>query len=229
MECDRDRARRTELHDEVDRTDIDAEFERRGRDHGAQRAAFEAMFGIEADLTREAAVMRQNDALAEPGRERKRDPLAHAARADEDERRAMRADQFDEPVVGLRPQIAARDRAEFVVRHLDGERHLAPMADVKVCQSCHSFEKGGVAKVGPPLYGVLGRPKGSIAGFGYSDGMKGKGGDWTFADLNQFITKPSAYVSGTKMTYPGEPDPQKRADIIDYIDTLSDSPLPLPK
>lgn len=102
-------------------------------------------------------------------------------------------------------------------------------ADVKVCQSCHSFEKGGVAKVGPPLYGVLGRPKGSIAGFAYSDGMKGKGGEWSFADLNSFITKPSAYVSGTKMTYPGEGDAQKRADIIDYIDTLSDSPLPLPK
>ena len=102
-------------------------------------------------------------------------------------------------------------------------------ADVKVCQSCHSFEKGGVAKVGPPLYGVLGRHKGSIAGFGYSDGMKGKGGDWTFDDINEFITKPSAYVPGTKMTYPGEPDPQRRADIIDYIDTLSDSPLPLPK
>ena len=101
--------------------------------------------------------------------------------------------------------------------------------DVKVCQSCHSFEKGGTAKVGPPLYGVLGRPKGSIAGFGYSDGMKGKGGDWSFDDINAFITKPSAYVSGTKMTYPGESDPQKRADIIDYIDTLSDSPLPLPK
>lgn len=102
-------------------------------------------------------------------------------------------------------------------------------ADVKVCQSCHSFEKGGVAKVGPPLYGVLGRPKGSIAGFGYSEGLKGKGGDWTFDDLNKFIAKPSAYVAGTKMTYPGEADPQKRADIIDYIDTLADTPLPLPK
>ena len=102
-------------------------------------------------------------------------------------------------------------------------------ADVKVCQSCHSFEKGGVAKVGPPLYGVLGRPKGSIAGFAYSDGMKAKGGEWTIADLDTFITKPSAFVAGTKMTYPGEADEQKRADIVDYIDTLSDSPLPLPK
>ena len=102
-------------------------------------------------------------------------------------------------------------------------------ADAHVCQACHNFEKGAGAKVGPPLYGVVGRPKGSIAGFQYSDGMKAKGGDWTYADLNTFLTKPSAYVSGTKMTYPGEQDPQKRADIIDYLHTLSDSPLPLPK
>jgi cytochrome c len=102
-------------------------------------------------------------------------------------------------------------------------------ADAHVCQSCHNFEKGAGAKVGPPLYGVVGRAKGSVAGFAYSDGMKGKGGDWTYDDLNKFLTKPSAYVSGTKMTYPGEQDPQKRADIIDYLHTLADSPVPLPK
>ncbi len=101
-------------------------------------------------------------------------------------------------------------------------------ADTKVCQSCHSFDKGGAAKVGPPLYGVVGRAKGSIAGFGYSDGVKAKGGDWTYEDLNKFITKPSAYISGTKMTYPGEQEPEKRADILAYLRTLSDSPVPFP-
>ena len=102
-------------------------------------------------------------------------------------------------------------------------------ADTKVCQSCHNFEKGGAAKIGPPLYGVVGRPKGSMAGFSYSDGMKGKGGDWTYADLYTFLTKPSAYVAGTKMTYPGEPDPHKRADILSYLQKDSDSPVPYPK
>jgi cytochrome c len=102
-------------------------------------------------------------------------------------------------------------------------------ADTKVCQSCHNFDKGAGAKVGPPLYGVVGRPKGSIAGFAYSDGMKGKGGDWSYADLNTFLTKPSAFVAGTKMTYPGEPDPQKRADILAYLQKDSDNPVPFPK
>ena len=102
-------------------------------------------------------------------------------------------------------------------------------ADTKVCQSCHSFEKGGVAKVGPPLWGVVGRPVASIAGFGYSDGLKKMGGDWTYEEINKFIKKPKADVAGTKMTFPGEDDPHKRADILAYLQTLSDSPVPFPK
>ena len=99
----------------------------------------------------------------------------------------------------------------------------------KVCGACHNFVEGAGSKVGPDLYDVVDRPKGSVSGFDYSSGLKGKGGKWTFADLNTWLTNPAAYVSGTKMGYPGEEDPQKRADIIDYLDTLSKKPVPLPK
>jgi cytochrome c len=101
--------------------------------------------------------------------------------------------------------------------------------ETKPCQACHNFEKGAGVKIGPPLWGVVGRPRASVPGFDYSAAMKAKGGTWTFDELFQFIKDPQAYIPGTKMTFTGEPDPQKRADIIAYLRTLSDNPLPLPK
>jgi cytochrome c len=101
--------------------------------------------------------------------------------------------------------------------------------DTKPCQACHNFEKGAGVKIGPPLWGVVGRARASVPGFDYSAAMKAKGGTWTFEELFQFINDPQAYIPGTKMTFTGEPDPQKRADIIAYLRTLSDNPLPLPK
>jgi cytochrome c len=101
-------------------------------------------------------------------------------------------------------------------------------ADTKPCQACHNFEKGAGAKIGPPLYGVVDRPRGSVAGFDYSDALKSKGGRWTYDDLDQFLANRKAYAAGTKMTYAGEADPNKRADIIDYLHTLADNPEPLP-
>jgi cytochrome c len=101
--------------------------------------------------------------------------------------------------------------------------------DAKVCTTCHNFEKGAAAKIGPPLWGVVGRPIASVAGFAYSDALKALGGNWTYEDLNKMISNPKSEASGTKMSYPGEKDPQKRADILAFLQTLSDSPVPFPK
>ena len=98
----------------------------------------------------------------------------------------------------------------------------------KACQACHSFEKGGPNKVGPDLWEVVERKKGSHEGFEYSAGMKEKGGTWTYADLDAFLTSPKAYVKGTKMAFAGIAAPQERANVIAYLHTLSDSPKPLP-
>jgi cytochrome c len=99
----------------------------------------------------------------------------------------------------------------------------------KVCQTCHNFDKGAPAKIGPPLFGVVGRPIASIPGFPYSDSLKAVGGNWTFEALNVMVGSPKKEASGTKMTFPGEHDPQKRADILAYLQSLSDSPVPFPK
>ena len=96
------------------------------------------------------------------------------------------------------------------------------------CVACHSFNEGGKAGVGPNLYGVIGAPHGHMEGYTYSAALKGKAGPWTFDEMNEWLRKPSAYAPGTKMSYAGLADPKKRADIIDYLRTLSHDPVALP-
>lgn len=99
----------------------------------------------------------------------------------------------------------------------------------KQCQACHNFEEGQGPKVGPDLYGVVGRKIASVPGFNYSSALKSKNGTWDFNALNAWLMKPGAFVPGTAMTFAGLSNDKQRADVIAYLDTLSKNPVPLPK
>jgi cytochrome c len=101
-------------------------------------------------------------------------------------------------------------------------------AAAKKCGACHTFEKGGPNRVGPNLFGIVERDRATEAGFNYSAAMKGKGGKWTYDDLNKFIANPKGFVPGTAMGFAGIPKDSERADVIAYLHTLADSPVPLP-
>ena len=132
---------------------------------------------------------------------------------------AAKAQPAAEPALDLMTRLARADV-------MKGER------GARKCAACHKIDQTGEAAVGPNLWGVVGRPVAKAAGFSYSDAMHEKGEktpNWTPEELDIFLTKPEARVPGTRMTFPGLPDQQERADVITYLNTKSDKPLPLPK
>lgn len=97
-----------------------------------------------------------------------------------------------------------------------------------LCSGCHSFEPIGGTKTGPNLWSVVGRDKASLAEFDYSDALLGWEGVWSFEDLNLFLLEPMLTTPGVYMEMPGVPDEIERTDLIAYLRTLSDTPVPLP-
>ena len=97
----------------------------------------------------------------------------------------------------------------------------------KKCTACHSITEGGGNKIGPALWGVLGRQAGSISDYKYSKAMAAHGKTWSFEEMNNFLIKPKDWIKGTKMSFAGLKQAKDRAAVILYMNEKTNNPLPL--
>ena len=98
----------------------------------------------------------------------------------------------------------------------------------KKCAACHDINQGGKNKIGPKLWNVMFRPAGSITDYKYSKALSNYKKEWSWEEMNGFLTKPSAWIKGNKMGFAGLKKEKDRTSIILYLNQNSDNPKPLP-
>jgi cytochrome c len=148
----------------------------------------------------------------------------------------VREQHLEKPAIKIDIPEAASPSGQPAAAPLPPVANLLAKADIaagqayasKVCAACHTFDQGAKAGIGPNLYNVVGGPHAHMEGFNYSAALKSKTGPWTFDELNEWLDKPSAYAPGTRMTFAGITNNQDRANVIDYLHTLSPNPQALP-
>ncbi len=139
------------------------------------------------------------------------------------------------PVVTAEPAAPETPAPEAPAIGDEGVAALLAAADVaagaklsKKCKACHGFDKDGKNKVGPNLWDIVGNAIAGGEGYKYSGALTDMGGEWTYDNLDAFLTKPKTFAPGTKMSFSGLKSPEDRANLIAFLRSLSDNPKPLP-
>lgn len=96
------------------------------------------------------------------------------------------------------------------------------------CVACHTINQGGADGIGPNLYAIMGKPI-AAGGFAYSSALSDVGGEWTFENMDAWLTSPRAFANGTKMSFAGLSSAEDRANVILYmLENGGGPPLPEP-
>ena len=132
------------------------------------------------------------------------------------------------PIAGVVEEDGAAEAEKPIEVYLAGA-DPAKGADVfKKCQACHTIDKGAANGLGPNLWSAFGKPHGHVPGFAYSDALKGTAGNWDWKSMSDWLANPKKYAPGTKMTFAGLGNPEDRANVMAYLNSKSDAPMPLP-
>jgi cytochrome c len=123
------------------------------------------------------------------------------------------------------PQFDAR----AVVGQLARANVEAGERQFRMCTACHPAEKGAPHRVGSNLWNIIGQRKGALPQFNYSAALKAMGGTWSYLELADYLNNPRKFAPGTSMAFVGITDPERLANLIAYLRTLSDNPVPLPR
>ena len=125
---------------------------------------------------------------------------------------------------------AAQAEAPGIATLLAAAEPAAGKKLFKKCVICHNPDKDGKRKIGPNLWDVVERPVAAAEGFAYSNALKEKSGEtWSYDNLDAFLERPKDWAPGTKMSFAGLKKPERRAALIAYLRSLSDSPAALPQ
>ena len=142
---------------------------------------------------------------------------------------AVEAEPQEAPV-SVAPESTAPGAVSGIAALLAAADPAAGAKAIKKCTACHSLNQGGKNRLGPNLWDIVDRPIASVAGYGYSGALKDKSGEtWSYDNLDAFLAKPKDWAPGTKMSFAGLKKPARRADLIAYLRSLSDSPAALPE
>ena len=92
------------------------------------------------------------------------------------------------------------------------------------CTACHTIDQGGANGIGPNLYGTMGKAIAGHAGFAYSSALSDKGGEWSWENMDAWLTSPRAFANGTKMSFAGLSKPEDRANLMAFLATYGGAP-----